>query len=171
MAAASIPIADPSSHAAPRSPPGPLAVWGPLLPADSLAQLRGRALVLALLEQALERRHHDHEQGEEDDHAERAEGDGLVVGLSGQPLAVVRGERRSRQLEGQEEGCQAGSHGERNDTLCPRWRTTPSSASWRSRRGAGTSTNGTTSATPWSSTASSSPRSSIPPTTASSPTP
>src|SRR5215207_298738 len=125
------------------------------LPADPPAQLRRLALLLALLEQRLERGGQDHEGDEEHDQAERDERDDLVVGLSDDALAVVRGVSRSRQQEGQDRGRQGESHA--CPTIpCAPWRTIPSPASWRSPRGAATSTSGTTSGTLWCSTASSS---------------
>src|SRR3954470_9350222 len=58
------------------------------LPADAAAQLGGLALILALLEVALEGGEEHDDQREEHDQAERGEGDHLVVGLAEESLAV-----------------------------------------------------------------------------------
>jgi inorganic pyrophosphatase len=111
----SIGVADPSSHAAPCSPPGPRA----FLPTDAPAQLDRFPLLLALLEQALDGRADDHHEDEEDEDPKRGERDLLVVGLAGQALAVVGGEGGGREQEGEGSGREDESHAKGNDTLPP----------------------------------------------------
>src|ERR671915_462503 len=134
-----------------------LATSGPA-PADALAQLGGLPLVLAAVEPRLERREQDHHDREERHDAEREEGDDPVVGLADQALAVVGGEEREFAQQ---------AHTESTIPCRTAWPTSRSSASWRSRRGAGTSTSSTTSATSSSSIASCSRPSSTRPTMAS----
>ena len=55
------------------------------------------ALILALLQLALDQRHHDQQEREEGDHAEAEEGDRLVRGRAGQADAVLGQRRRGGQ--------------------------------------------------------------------------
>ena len=67
----------PPRTARPRLPPGAVAFQG--LPADALAELRGLALLLALLERRLEPGRERSRRREEDHHAEREERDDLSL--------------------------------------------------------------------------------------------
>src|SRR4051812_2125171 len=115
------------------------------LPADALTELHGLALLLAPVEDRLEPRGEDHEHREEDHHAEREEGDDLVVRLPVEALAVVAREGgRCRDQPGREneDGSQL-PHGIRTIPCRLAW-PIPSTASSRSRREAATSTSSTT---------------------------
>src|SRR4051794_15967126 len=139
------------------------------LPADALTELHGLALLLAAVERRLEPRGEDHEQREEDHHAEAEEGDDLVVRLPVEALAVVAGEgRRGGNQPGREDEERSELAHARGTIPCRAEWPIPSSASSRSRREAATSTSTTTSREGSGSTAFSSRRSSIPPITASS---
>src|SRR3712207_3700816 len=83
------------------------------LPADSLLQLGRLTGLLALLESALQPRPEADHEGEEEDDAEREEGDDLVVRLADQALAVVVRHRRRRQDESEQDAhpcCDADLH-------------------------------------------------------------
>ena len=110
----------PSSHNVAPAPRRGYVFLGPdALPADALAELDGLALLLAPVERALDPGGHDYEHREEDDDAQREEGDDFVVGLSHEPFAVVAGVgggRRNEPGREHENWCQE-PHSGRNDTL------------------------------------------------------
>src|SRR5829696_4691830 len=138
----------PRTNVAPAPRRGRVVGRGDALPADALAQLDGLALLLAAVERSLDPRGHDHEHREEDHEAEREERDDAVVGLSDEPLAVVAGVGGGRWNEPgreHENWCQKPHSGV--TIPCRSLWPSPSSASWRSRREAATSTSTTTSTT------------------------